>query len=71
MERDDPDVGLRAGKSGADVLVVSGRPRYHVDGCSYVRDPADAESLEINEARELGFTPCGECRPDKCLANGE
>ncbi len=70
LEQDRAGFELRAGKAGADVLVVSGRPRYHVDGCSYVEPPAHTESLEINEARGLGFTPCGECRPNETLATG-
>ncbi len=58
----------RSGATGADVLVISGRPRYHVGGCEFVEGNDDSEPLEINEARELGFTPCGACRPDETLA---
>jgi hypothetical protein len=50
--------------SSATVLVVSGRPRYHAAGCRFVAGRADAQELAVDEARELGFTPCGACRPD-------
>ena len=63
--------GLEDGlKTSAEVLVISGRPLYHVKGCSFVEYPADAEPLGISEARELGFTPCDECRPDEAPAKG-
>ena len=49
------------------VLVVEGRPRYHVDGCRYLTGK-DAEEVEVAEAREEGFSPCGVCKPDDALA---
>jgi hypothetical protein len=54
-------------KSGGTVLVVQGRPRYHVEGCRYLsgRTP---EPVDVLDAREEGFTPCGVCRPDDLLA---
>lgn len=64
------DFEAQASATAADVLVVSGRPRYHVGGCEHVEGEGDAEPLEINEARELGFTPCGVCRPDETLPRG-
>jgi hypothetical protein len=50
-----------------EVLVVDENPRYHLARC---RLPAHerAERLPVREARELGFTPCGRCRPDSALA---
>lgn len=61
---------VQSAATGADVLVISGRPRYHVGGCEYVEGHDDSEPLPITEARELGFTPCGTCRPDETLARG-
>jgi hypothetical protein len=50
-----------------EVLVVDGHPRYHLPRCRWP-DHASADRLPVREARELGFTPCGRCRPDKVLA---
>jgi hypothetical protein len=50
-----------------EVLVVDEHPRYHLAGCSWP-DAAHTEAISVREARELGFTPCGECRPDRTLA---
>lgn len=52
---------------GGLVLVVPGRPRYHVEGCRYLAGQGVAE-LDVIEAREEGFLPCGVCRPDAALA---
>jgi hypothetical protein len=52
-----------------DVLVIDGRPRYHVAGCAHVSGRG-AEPLPVSEATELGFTPCGLCEPDAVLAGG-
>lgn len=48
------------------MLVMSGRPRYHVDGCRYLSSKI-AEEMDVLEAREEGFTPCGVCKPDQAL----
>ena len=53
----------------AEVLVVDGRPRYHVAGCPHLLD-RDAEPLPVSEAVELGFSPCGWCQPDTVLLGG-
>lgn len=44
------------------VQVVDGRPRYHLAGCVHLLGKED-EPLAVNEAVELGFTPCGLCEP--------
>ena len=49
------------------VLVVEGRPRYHVEGCRYLSGKA-ASGVDVAEAREEGFSPCGVCKPDEALA---
>jgi hypothetical protein len=49
------------------VLVVDENPRYHLARCR-LPDHERAERLPVREARELGFTPCGRCRPDTALA---
>ena len=68
LEAANADFEQRAEATGADVLVISGRPRYHVGGCEYVEGHDESEPLVIVEARELGFTPCGVCRPNETLA---
>jgi hypothetical protein len=70
LEAANADFEEKAGATGADVLVVSGRPRYHVGGCEDLEGRDDSEPLDIIEARELGFTPCGKCRPNETLARG-
>ena len=49
-----------------DVLVIDGRPRYHLPGCVHLLG-REHESLPVSEAVELGFTPCGLCEPDGTL----
>jgi hypothetical protein len=48
------------------VLVVDGRPRYHLAGCVHLLG-RESERLPVSEAVELGFTPCGLCEPDSAL----
>jgi hypothetical protein len=49
------------------VLVLDERPRYHLAGCSWVGDRPTIP-LPVDEARQLGFTPCARCTPDAKLA---
>jgi hypothetical protein len=49
-----------------EVLVVDGRPRYHLDGCLHLFG-LGPQPLPAVEAVELGFTPCGQCRPATAL----
>jgi hypothetical protein len=44
----------------AAVLVVPGRHRYHRAGCSML-EGREPETLDLDEAREEGFTPCSRC----------
>ncbi|MFC7532722.1 hypothetical protein [Actinoplanes sp. GCM10030250] len=51
-----------------EVLVVDGRPRYHLADCPHLVGRL-TEPLPANEAVELGFSPCGLCRPvDRLVA---
>jgi hypothetical protein len=50
-----------------EVLVLDERPRYHLAGCAWVGDRPTIP-LPVNEARQLGFTPCAVCTPDARLA---
>jgi hypothetical protein len=50
-----------------EVRVLDERPRYHLASCAWLGERASL-GLPISEARQLGFTPCGVCRPDSTLA---
>ncbi len=52
-----------------DVLVVDGRPRYHLELCAALGDD-ETVPLPVSEAREAGFTPCARCRPDSHILDG-
>lgn len=56
----------RVARMSSDVLVIDGRPRYHVAGCVHLLG-RPFEPLPVSEAVELGFTPCGLCEPDSAL----
>jgi clumping factor A len=45
-----------------EVQVVDGRPRYHLSDCLHLAGRS-TEPLSVSEAVELGFSPCGLCRP--------
>ncbi|GAA2799231.1 hypothetical protein [Crossiella cryophila] len=51
----------------AEVRVVDEHPRYHLAECTWLTGSATLR-LPVREARELGFTPCGRCGPDRGLA---
>jgi hypothetical protein len=57
-----------AGPKSGTVLVVAGRPRYHVEGCRYLTGK-QADALDVKDAREQGFTACGVCKPDESLSS--
>jgi hypothetical protein len=61
-----PASAARVAMLSTDVLVVDGRPRYHVPGCVHLLS-RETEPLPVGEAVELGFTPCGLCEPDSAL----
>lgn len=50
-----------------EVRVLDERPRYHLADCPWLGDRSSLP-LEIGEARQLGFTPCAVCSPDRTLA---
>jgi hypothetical protein len=50
----------------AEVMVVDGRPRFHLGGCVHLVG-RESESLPAYEAVELGFTACSLCRPAQSL----
>ncbi|HCT80775.1 MAG TPA: hypothetical protein DGT23_30250 [Micromonosporaceae bacterium] len=56
----------RVARMSTDVLVIDGRPRYHVAGCVHLLG-RPFEPLPVSEAVDLGFSPCGLCEPDSAL----
>jgi hypothetical protein len=52
-----------------NVLVVDGRPRYHLARCPHLTGRA-TEALPVREALELGFSPCARCEPATALLAG-
>lgn len=61
-----PSNAARIAMLTSDVLVIDGRPRYHVSGCVHLLG-RESEPLPVGEAVELGFSPCGMCEPDSAL----
>lgn len=55
------------GVADGSVLVVAGRPRYHVAGCRYLAGK-EASAMAAGVARADGYTACGVCKPDAALA---
>lgn len=65
--RDEATAAIVAGLQD-EVVVVDERPRYHVSTCrSLLGRPIIP--LPASEAVDLGFTPCGWCRPDHTLSS--
>jgi clumping factor A len=63
-----PGDAVRMARIDAEVLVVDGRPRYHLADCPHLAGRL-TEPLPAREAVELGFSPCGLCRPvDRLVA---
>jgi hypothetical protein len=63
-----PADAVRVARLDAEVLVVDGRPRYHLPECPHLVGRL-TEPIPVNEAVELGFSPCGLCRPvDRLVA---
>jgi hypothetical protein len=63
-----PEDAVRIARMPAEVLVVDGRPRYHMADCPHLVGKL-TEPLPVAEAVELGFSPCGLCRPvDRLVA---
>jgi len=56
----------RLSRLQAEVLVLDGRPRYHLSGCAQLL-AGDSEAIPVAEALELGFTPCSACEPNQRL----
>jgi hypothetical protein len=63
-----PADAVRVARLDSEVLVVDGRPRYHLADCPHLVGRL-TEGLPVAEAVELGFSPCGLCRPvDRLVA---
>ena len=63
-----PADAVRVARLDNEVLVVDGRPRYHLADCTHLAGRL-TEPIPVDEAVELGFSPCGLCRPvDRLVA---
>jgi hypothetical protein len=63
-----PSDAVRVAQLDTEVQVVDGRPRYHLADCPHLAG-RESEPIGVNEAVELGFSPCGICRPvDRLVA---
>ncbi|MFG3555120.1 hypothetical protein ACGGAQ_12065 [Micromonospora sp. NPDC047557] len=61
-----PAEAARVARLSDPVVVVDGRPRYHLAGCRRLAGRVP-ETLAVAEAVELGFTPCATCAPATAL----
>lgn len=59
---DDVDATAPLPIDGAQVLVLAGRPRYHVPGCRFLDGRNDIEVMRLDDAEAQGYTPCSVCR---------
>jgi hypothetical protein len=67
-QRVSPADAAQLARTTIEVLVVDGRPRYHLAGCPHLTG-RQTEPIPVAEAIDLGFTPCGRCRPvDRLVA---
>ncbi len=63
-----PADAVRVAQLDDEVVVVDGRPRYHMADCTHLTGRL-TDPLPVSEAVELGFSPCGLCRPvDRLMA---
>lgn len=66
IQQVSPADAARVARLDTEVLVVDGRPRYHLADCAHLPG-REVEPLPVAEAVELGFTPCANCQPDTAL----
>jgi hypothetical protein len=49
--------------TGATVVVIPDRDKFHTDGCRFVRGVAGTVSVAKTTAKRQGYEPCGVCKP--------
>ncbi|ANY05082.1 hypothetical protein [Pseudonocardia sp. HH130630-07] len=62
----DPTLANLVARLPDEVLVIDEHPRYHVESCRTLAG-RQVIPLPVSEAVELGFTPCGQCTPNRTL----
>ena len=67
-ENRTPSVAALVAQLPDEVVVVDEQPRYHLGNCRALTARA-VIPIPVQEAVELGFTPCGWCSPDQTLAD--
>lgn len=65
----EPHEADRVARMTAPVVVVDGRPRYHLAHCPHLVGRV-SEAVAVAEAVRLGFSPCGRCEPVRALLAG-
>lgn len=68
-EQPEPAGSLPLAAPTQNVLVVDENPEFHIAGCSAL-DGRATIALPLDEAVDLGFTPCARCTPVSRLAGG-
>jgi hypothetical protein len=56
----------KVARMSTEVLVIDGRPRYHLPGCLVLLG-RESQPLPVSEAVALDFTPCSLCEPANAL----
>ena len=51
-----------AAETGATVVVIPDRDKFHKETCRYAKNPA-AMTMAKSAARRQGYKPCGVCKP--------
>jgi hypothetical protein len=65
-----PVAAARLSRLATEVVVIDGRPRFHLDGCLHLLGRA-TQRLPVLEAMAGGFTPCALCQPAGTLTEAE
>jgi hypothetical protein len=66
QDSEDAPQATEHAQAAGTVLIVPGRPRYHVEGCRYLSGK-QVDEVDVLDARGDGFTACGVCKPDAVL----
>ncbi|HVE99572.1 MAG TPA: hypothetical protein VNA12_10390 [Mycobacteriales bacterium] len=63
----DSSSAASAADSGRGVSVVPGRPRFHTSDCRFLAGRPDVETVDVDAAKQQGYTECGVCKPLESL----
>lgn len=66
-------LGYHNGKNNAEwhyrqtVFVSPSGGKYHLPTCSYIEKSLSIKPMQIDKAKDEGYTPCSRCNPDRIL----